>query len=260
MPRISEIRNETRIDTGLYEKKYREIVYLIDDYKNSHFDLLERYTAKRGQNLQITNIGLSIYSDVEKPNFYRLMTNIELTDQRTVSKFRWLGSGKKLTLIPKNTIFLSADGTVGRCMYITDLGKTITNIHPWIINRKKIGVNQIEDIYIAMFLGWLYKKGFYEKIKDKANGGGIKYNHLERYLKIPNFPEAKQREIAKEYYNPIDKSSNLNFENYLEKEKTRNAEAGIFQLNMELFSLREKLEDLVDKIVKEEKIDVSFNY
>lgn len=260
LPRISEIRNETRIDTGLYEKKYRETVYLIDSYKNSNFDLLEKYTAKRGQNLQITNIGLSIYSDVEKPNFYRLMTNIELTDQRTVSKFRWLGSGKKLTLIPKNTIFLSADGTVGRCMYITDLGKTITNIHPWIINRKKIGVNQIEDIFTAMFLGWLYKKGFYEKIKDKANGGGIKYNHLERYLKIPNFPESKQEEIAKEYYNPINKNSDLNFDNYLEKEKARNAEAGIFQLNMELFSLREKLEDLVDKIVKDEKIYISFDY
>jgi|GEM_PF-754731 len=260
LPKISEIRNETRIDTGLYEKKYREIVYLIDDYKNSHFDLLEKYTAKRGQNLQITNIGLSIYSDVEKPNFYRLMTNIELTDQRTVSKFRWLGSGKKLTLIPKNTIFLSADGTVGRCMYITDLGKTITNIHPWIINRKKIGVNQIEDIFTAMFLGWLYKKGFYEKVKDKANGGGIKYNHLERYLKIPNFPESKQKEVAKEYYNPTEQSSDLNFENYLGKEKARNAETGIFQLNMELFSLREKLEDFVDKIVKEEKVNISFEY
>ena len=260
LPKISEIRRETRIDTGLYEKKYREIVYLIDDYKNSHFDLLEKYTAKRGQNLQITNIGLSIYSDVEKQNFYRLMTNIELTDRRTVSKFRWLGSGKKLTLIPKNTIFLSADGTVGRCMYIADLGKTITNIHPWIINRKKIGVNQTEDIFTAMFLGWLYEKGFYEKIKDKANGGGIKYNHLERYLKIPNFPESKQKEIANEYYNTIDKSSDLNFGNYLLKEKARNTEAGIFQLNMELFSLREKLEYLVAKIVKEEKIDISFNY
>ncbi|HLD26704.1 MAG TPA: hypothetical protein VJB63_01995, partial [Patescibacteria group bacterium] len=61
-----------------------------------------------------------------------------------------------------------------------------------------------------------------------------------------------------EYYNPTDKSPYLNFENYLEKEKKRNTEAGIFQLNMELFSLREKLEDLVDKIVKEEKIDISF--
>ena len=93
-PKISEIKDETRIDTGLYEKKYKEMVFFIENYKNGNFDLLEKYTAKRGQNLQITNIGLSIYSDIEKPNFYRLITNIELTDDRTISTFRWFGSGK----------------------------------------------------------------------------------------------------------------------------------------------------------------------
>jgi len=260
LPMLSEIKNELRIDTGLYEKNYKKLVFMIDNFKGGHFDLLDRYTAKRGQNLQITTIGLSIYSDIRKPNFYRLMTNIELTDYRTVSSFRWLGSNKKLALIPKNTIFLSADGTVGRCMYIPELRKTITNIHPWIINRKNNVVNTQEDIFTAMFLGWLYKKGFYEKIKDKANGGGIKYNHLEKYLKIPNFTEAKQKEVAKEYFNFVEKNTNLNFENYLQKEKERNAKAGIFQLNMELFSLREKLEDLVDKIVREENITISFEY
>ena len=46
----------------------------------------------------------------------------------------------------------------------------------------------------------------------------------------------------------------------LEKEKIRNREIGIYQLNMEIFSLREQLEDLVHKIVMEEKIELRFEY
>ena len=259
-PRISEIKEETRLDTGLYEKEFKEIDFLIRNYEGGFFPLLSKYKASRGQNLQISNIGESIYSDNEKPNFYRLFTNVELTDDRTISGYRWLGNKNKLNLIPKKTIFLSADGTVGRCIYISNAGRTITNIHPWNINKIKQDDKEYDDIFVAMFLGYLYNKNYYEKIKDKANGGGIKLNHLERYLQIPNFPESKQQEIAKLYYNPLDKSTGLDLENYLKKEQARNREIGIFQLNMEIFALREQLEDLVHKIVMEEKIELRFEY
>jgi hypothetical protein len=77
-------------------------------------------------------------------------------------------------------------------------------------------------------------------------------------IKIPNFPDSKQYEIACEYYNPIPKNENLNLENYLESEKMRNKEVGIFQLNMEIFGLRERLEELVDAIVMEREIEIIF--
>lgn len=255
-PKISEIKEETRFDTWLYEKEFKKIDFLIRNYKNNFFPLLLKYKANRGQNLQISNIGISVFSDYEKLNFYRLFTNIELTDFRTISGYRWIWNKNKLNLIPKKTIFLSADGTVWRCIYISDAGNTITNIHPWNINKIEQNNKEFEDIFVAMFLGYLYNKNYYEKIKDKANGGGIKLNHLQRYFKIPNFPECKQQEIAKIYYNPLDKNNDLNLENYLEKEKKRNNEIGIFQLNMEIFSLREKLDNLIYQIVMEEKIEI----
>ena len=82
---------------------------------------------------------------------------------------------------------------------------------------------------------------------------------LTKFL-IPNFPDLKQQEIAKEYYNKIDKNQNLTLESYLEKETTRNQQIGIFQLNMEIFSLREKLEDLIDKIINDSPIEISWSY
>ncbi|WP_233707613.1 hypothetical protein [Helicobacter cetorum] len=260
-PTINEIKEETRLDTGLYEKEFKKMDFLIRNYENGFFKLLSKYEASRGQNLQVSNIGESIYSETQKDNFYRLFTNVELSDDRTISNYRWLGNKNKLKLIPPKTIFLSADGTVGRCIYLSNMSKTITNIHPWNINRIRKTESEFEDVFVAMFLGFLYKKNFYEKIKDKANGGGIKLNHLERYIKIPNFPKYKQQEIAKEYYNPLGKNNNiLTLQNYLEKEKERNKNIGIFQLNMEIFELKERLSDLIHKIITEEKIEIVLDY
>ncbi|AFI04550.1 hypothetical protein HCW_06450 [Helicobacter cetorum MIT 00-7128] len=259
-PTINEIKEETRLDTGLYEKEFKKMDFLIRNYENGFFKLLSKYEANRGNNLAISIIGESIYSETQKDNFYRLFTNVELSNDRTISNYRWLGNKNKLKLIPPKTIFLSADGTVGRCIYLNDMGYTITNYHPWNINRIRKTESEFEDVFVAMFLGFLYKKNFYEKIKDKANGGGIKLNHLERYIKIPNFPKYKQQEIAKEYYNPLGKNNILTLQNYLEKEKERNKNIGIFQLNMEVFELKERLSDLIHKIITEEKIEIVLDY
>ncbi len=66
----------------------------------------------------------------------------------------------------------------------------------------------------------------------------------------------KQKEIAKSYYNKVDGLANISLDNYLAEHKKRNQKLGIFQLNIEIFVLKEKLENLVDKIVMDEKIDI----
>lgn len=257
-PYSSEIlENNFRFDSGLYSQEYKSIQESIMSYDGGYFDLLDEYRAKRGQNLQVSNIGLSIYTEKKKENFYRLITNVEFTEDRTISTFRYLGNKKKLTLIPKNCIMLSADGSVGRCIYVDDLGKTITNIHPWILTQKKDETPVYQNVYTAMFLGYLRKVGFYEKIQDKSNGGGIKVPHLQNWIKIPKFPKLLQKNIAMLYHNKLERSIDLSLENYFEKEKERNSILGILQLNMEVFELKDKIEELVRKIVYDEEIIIS---
>lgn len=251
------LENNFRFDSGLYSNEYKSIQESIITYDGGYFDLLDEYNSKRGQNLQISNIGLSIYTEEKKENFYRLITNVEFTEDRTISAFRYLGNKKKLTLIPKNCIMLSADGSVGRCIYVDDLGKTITNIHPWILTQKKDETPVYQNVYTAMFLGYLRTVGFYEKIQDKSNGGGIKAPHLQNWIKIPKFPDSIQKDIAVKYHNKLEKNTNLSLEDYLEKEKERNSRLGILQLNMEVFELKDKIEELVSKIVYDEEINIS---
>ncbi len=68
---------------------------------------------------------------------------------------------------------------------------------------------------------------------------------------VPNFPNELKKKISKEYYNPLSPNKNLSLETYLSSEKKRNIELGIFQLNMEVLMLRNKLAIIVDKIIKE---------
>jgi len=260
LPKISEMKKkEFRIDSRIYERKLQQILFQIRNYINGSNTINQLgFKIKRGQNLQITCIGESYYSTYRKSKlFYPLITSTNINFSRQITSIRFIGSKKKLIKIKENDIMIAATGVNTGKVYVFPevVPDSVSNINSFFLNTD----NKLLSIFTGLFLSYLSKFDFCKLIGSKSNGGSILDKDVNEFT-IPKFPESKQKEIAKEYYNPTEKSSNLNFDNYLEKEKARNAEAGIFQLNMELFSLREKLEDFVDKIVKEEKIIVSFEY
>ena len=51
-PKISEIKKESRLNTGIYEREFKEIDFLIRNYEGGFFKLCNKgYIIKRGQNL-----------------------------------------------------------------------------------------------------------------------------------------------------------------------------------------------------------------
>ncbi|MDQ7009199.1 MAG: hypothetical protein Q9M94_02815 [Candidatus Gracilibacteria bacterium] len=259
--KISDIKDKGRLDSDIYSEKVREIEFITENYIKGSSKISDNFKYCRGQNLQVSQIGESYYSNTPKDNFYRIFTNIEMQDNRTISGFRYIGNKNKLTTLPDNGIMLAADGMiVGRCFFYDKMENTITNIHPWVITPINDDLKVYKRVFLSLYLSHLKNIGYLAKIKDKANGGGLKKGHMDKWIKIPNFKDSKQEEIAKEYYNKVEKNIGLDFDNYLEKEKARNKELGIFQLNMEIFSLKEKLESFIDKIVMDENIDINFDY
>ncbi|HKI52604.1 MAG TPA: hypothetical protein VJ987_00660 [Anaerolineales bacterium] len=246
-PSRFELMATTRLDSGLYSKLVRETDHLIMNYKGGYYHIPDFFTANRGQNLQVSSIGESYYSDTPKNGFYRLFTNVEMTDLRTITGFRWLGNKRKLATLPENCVMLAADGMiVGRSFFFDKLPNTITNIHPWVITAKDKTQPRYKSVFLSLFLSYLKNIGYLEKIKDKSNGGGLKANHVEKWIRIPLFPEGLQEQIASYYYNnvePLDASATLAMQ------KERNSKQGIFQLNMEILAIRGELEALVSDII-----------
>lgn len=249
------IKNDFRCAAGLYNQEFLNIYQGILNYSGGSFALLEKYISKRGQNLQVSNIGDSYYSNLPKKGFYRLVTTMELTDRRTIHSYRFLGNLNKLAIVKTNSIMLSADGTVGKSIFVGQ-EHFISNIHQWILTPKR-DIERYKVVFVSLFLQWLRNNNYYEYIKDKANGGAIKESHLQKFLTIPKFPIKTQEAISKYYINSYPKGFN-DMSNYLDNEIKRNALSGIWDLNMECFELRAKINKLVEKIVLGKKIHIPY--
>lgn len=249
------IKNDFRCSGGLYNQNFLNIYQSIQNYKNGYFNILDKYNSKRGQNLQVSNIGDSYYSTKYKKGFYKLVTTMELSDKRTIHSYRYLGNKNNLSVVRTNSIMLSADGTVGKSIFVGE-EHFISNIHQWILVSKN-NISKHKIVFVSLFLQFLRNNGYYEYIKDKANGGAIKEPHLNNFLHIPKFSDFLQKEISLNYYNNVINNNN-NLNNYISNELSRNKELGIWQLNMECFELKAKINKLVEKIILNKKVHQPF--
>ena len=262
-PKVGKIReNNLRFDTGLFEKNFNKFDFLINNYTNGAFVLKDKnYEVFRGQNLQITNIGRSYYSKQKlNDKFYTVILSSNISEDSVVTGKGYLGNIKKLKLIePEDIIFCSRGAQFGRGAVFPEIEKsTITNIDNMHIRNKTSNLS--EKVFLCQFLRYLRKNKHLYKIAIFGNGSFSFTKYHLSDLSFPKFPESKQKEISKIYYHKVDKNKDLTFENYLNKEKSRNKQIGIFQLNTDIFNLKDILENLIHKIVTEEKIEISFNY
>ncbi|MDA9231009.1 hypothetical protein N9O56_00360 [Rickettsiales bacterium] len=259
-PKISEIKKESRLDTGIYEREFKEIDFLIRNYEGGYINFEDSgFKRKKGPNLAISVIGRSYYSDIKhNQNFKQLILSKHVTDEGGLKANQYIGSSAKLPILKKFDFLLFARGDIGRVILIDDIliGAT-SNFDVFFISSKK---QNWENIFALCYFKYLRNIGFWEFYGVGGSGASSLTDYYFKKVNLPNFPDSKQQEIAKEYYNKINKNQNLNLDNYLELEKARNDQLGIFQLNMEIFTLREKLEDIIDKIINDQNININLNY
>jgi len=254
-PRITEISEETRLDTGLYERNFKEIDFLIRNYEEGIFQIpLDKF--KSGSTPKVR-----VFDPQNKK--YKWVTPTLITDEGNYQPSTTINMDSKNNL-SKDCILIinrTSKGKKGEYVGIT----CFYEVNSFGLGHHNQGLYQIKDYskLEKLFINCLLNSKLYRKLCGCVSIGS-KMKEMKSsdfaFLKFPNFPDSKQKEIVKLYYKTLDKNKDLNIENYLEIEKTRNREVGIFQLNLEIFSLQEQLENLVHKIVVEENIDISLDY
>ena len=130
-PSLKDLRETSRLDAGMFCEDYQRKQFMISNYIRGSEDIFAcGFDLKRGQNLQVSQIGRSIYGDEYKLNFYKLVRPLNLSDFGTVEKYEYLGNPRKLQTLKKGEILFSAEGTIGKFSVFIDVDdKTITNIH-----------------------------------------------------------------------------------------------------------------------------------
>lgn len=259
-PTINEIDSIGRLDTNLYRKEFKETDFLIKNYDkgyNTIFDL--GFTLSRGQNLQVSNIGTSIYSKNYYPNFYTLMLPKFLSKYGTIDTVEYIGNPKELKILKKGDLIFGAEGfEKGRSIVIIeDKEKSITNIHGITIQQEESNV--VKAIFVKCCLDYLRDKGLIDLFAVGGNGGSLAQKYWE-YIPFPKFEEIEQINIAKLYHNSdLDyNTKKWNLDNFLIKDNEFNNHAGIYELDKTMKQLKVKLNDVIDRIVKDKEVKINF--
>lgn len=262
MPTLNEIEEVGRLDTSRYSRKYKEFEFKINNYKFGSFKLSDYgYNVKRGQNLQISNIGQSYYSNNHIKGFYKLAVSSNFSEYSTVEKFTYLGNPKNLSTINQGDIIFSARGAqFGRVIVFPEnVENTITNIDSLVISNKNTNIER--SIFIAMFLNMLrWNKHIYD-IAITGSGANSLTQYQSNDINFPNFPDDKVKKISNLYYN-----STINYDskkwaldNFLQNDTEYNEQAGIYELDKTMKQLKSKLNSAIDNIVNDKPVKIEFS-
>lgn len=257
LPTIKEIRGLGRLDVGMYSEDFKRKQFLIMNYERGSADYEDwGFEIGRGQNLQISCIGKSIYSDEAKQNFYRLVAPTDISEYRTVQQFRYLGNKKELSLLKQGDVVFGAEGFCkGRAVILADeVQKTISNIHGVIFHPKDGSI--IKGIFLGCFLGYLRSIGLVDAIGAGGSGGSLAIGYFH-HVPIPKFSIDKQSEIARLYENQSPPPPDIpTLDTFVDWHRRWNAALGIWELDREMKALQRTLTNVQERIIEGKTVAV----
>lgn len=263
LPRLSSLLNTGRIDAGIYDEDYNRMKFIINNYAGGCLSFLKlndgNVSITRGQNLQESCIGKSVYSDTPHKGFYSLYLSRQFTNYQTVSSVSFLGNPNKLKTLNKGEIVFSCRGDMGRSFVVCEpLTNAITNIDNAQISFEGMGLNK--TIYVACFLSYLRQNGYINKVAITGSGADSFTKYQFDLIEIPSFPDDIINNIASIYYKGpykyIDEKCGI--DTFEEKDSEFNCNAGIFEIDCALKHLKSRLTAVLEKIANNEKVDYLF--
>lgn len=250
IPKIKVLKKNNRLDSGLYTEKYQLENHLIENYKNG-FSQISSDKFKSGSTPPIRIFNGSKFK-------YQWVTPTNINDEgffrpeETISTPKPNNLNKDCILLINRTSKGKKGEYVGiTCFYDYEYyGKGQHNQGLYRIEH----LPKEELLFITAFMN--------SRIMRKICGNvsiGSKMKEMKSYdfatLKYPKFEKKLKETMGKFYYNTKIKD-NTNFQKYLESEKLRNIELGIYQLNIEILEIKNKLKNTIEKIINNEKIEI----
>lgn len=257
LPTFQDLQSVGRLDTGLYSPEFKECIKQIKQYKGGFSENIHAlgYKLSRGQNLQESNIGKSIYSEHPHKNFYSLALPTNFSDYGTINKTLYLGNPNKLKTLSVGEIVFGAEATFRGFVVCSTKDKCITNIHGVTISNNG---NLTQSIFVKCFLDYLVHRGIIDCVKVGGHGGSFAQKYWD-IIPFPSFPDTKQKEIASLYYTANDYDASVcSLDDFLQYDSDYNESAGIYELDHSAKYLREILNTTIHNIVTNQPVNIHF--
>lgn len=259
-PSFEEMSEVGRMDMGMYSESYKRQMFLIEHYSGGFSTIEEMgFKLSRGQNLQVSNIGESIYSKEYHKGFYTLMLPKFLSKYGTCEKVEYLGNSRELKTLKRGDLIFGAEGfEKGRSIVIIEeQDNAITNIHGLTIQQTE-GHDLSKAIFLKCFLDYMRSMGLIDSLAVGGNGGSLAQRYW-RFIIVPNFPQNVKDEIVTLYHSNIEyPNDKFAYENFVVEDNSFNEYAGIYELDKSAKMLKQLLDRAIRNIANNEKVQITY--
>lgn len=257
-PTSHEIRELTRIDASIHGLEYKSKIYIINNYVDGSKTPTEGgFIITPGPSLEIRILKTRLDSDVERPGFYELLIPANMTEYGTMERRAWIGTSTKLPLLNNGDILFGEAGfNKGRSIVVLDSPeRTTTNAHG--LYARRTDGNIEKSIFFRCIFHWYRSQRLIDLMAVGGSGGHFSPDYFD-FIRIPNFPDPVQQDIARLYHNPVPPPATPpTVANFVACHRARNVALGIWELDLEIKALKAKLAAAQEDIIEGRTVALS---
>jgi hypothetical protein len=256
-PTLKEVRVAGRLDAAIYGIEYKSKIWLIENYRRGYrTPSAEGFTVTPGPSLEIKILRTRIDSDIYKPGFYSLIVPMNISVYGTMNSIPYLGTAKKLPLLKQGDIVFGEAGfQKGRSIVLLEgIDNCTTNAHGLYARRSDSDIQK--SIFFRCIFNWYRSMRLIDLMAVGGSGGHFSPEYFD-YIRIPQFPEDKQAEIARLYHNPAPSPSGApTLETFIDWHRRWNDNLGIWELDREMKALQSALAEAQNRIIQGQPVKV----
>ncbi|MBK9096901.1 MAG: restriction endonuclease subunit S [bacterium] len=257
-PKYSEVKKMNRIDTGIYSLSFKEIDFLIKNYRNGYY-CIDSSKIKSGNTPDVRFIGKN------KELKYRWVT------PTTCSDFGFLTDEERINLKGNNNInqdcllIINRTSRGGRGEYVGI--SVFYDVEEYGLGHHNQGIYQVFNYSqeeLILMTAFLNSKIMREYCACLSVGSKMKEIKSNQFLNIPfpNFPDSVREEIVALFRNPkamFPKSEN-SINTFTQLDKEFDNQAGIVELDKMARKINKQLEKVLDQVMSDDIIKTNFDF
>lgn len=255
-PNFDDIKSINRLDTGIFSKQFKEIDFLIKNYKKGFY-----YINK--ENIKSGNTPIKRLFGAKNIYKYRWITPTHFSDWGTLEfNESILCDNNNLT---ENSLLLvnrTSKGGLGE--YVGNAVYYDTNIYGEGHHNQGIyritGYEDSKLQYMACFMNSPFMRKYCSGLSVGAKMKEIKSKQFLT-IPIPNMPDDIKKGITRLYFNNVSfDTSKLRIGSFLSDDSKWNKSAGITQIDHSAKIIQNQLHNVIDGIILNKKVDYTFDF
>lgn len=256
-PSISDLSSVQRFDAAFYGQEYKSKIWLVENYAYGYETPSKAgFTITPGPSLEIKIIRTRIDSESYRPGYYTLILPTNISVYGTMNVIPYLGTAKSLPLLKKGDIVFGEAGfQKGRSVVILDdWPKCTTNAHGLYARRSDGDIQKA--VFFRCVFNWYRTMRLIDIMAVGGSGGHFSPEYFD-YIRIPKFPEDKQKEIARLYHHDAPQPPvKPTLDTFVDWHRQWNAGLGIWELNREMKALQLILSEVQEQIIEGKTVKV----